>query len=170
MGKGDIKTRRGKLFRGTFGKTRPKKRIPSGIPAAEKATKDKAIPAPAVKKSAPAGKPLEEVQEIPVKETPELNLTEEAKEKAPVVAEEQPAETKAPEKQAAAKARTKPAPAKKKPAAKPAEAKKEVQKEVKTTAPAKKKTTKPAAVKTTAKKPAAKKTGTGKTKKDKPGE
>ncbi len=24
MGKGDIKTRRGKIFRGTFGKTRPK--------------------------------------------------------------------------------------------------------------------------------------------------
>ncbi len=26
MGKGDIRTRRGKIFRGTFGKTRPKKK------------------------------------------------------------------------------------------------------------------------------------------------
>ncbi len=26
MGKGDIRSRRGKLYRGTFGKTRPKKR------------------------------------------------------------------------------------------------------------------------------------------------
>jgi 30S ribosomal protein S31 len=25
MGKGDLKTRRGKIFRGTYGKTRPKK-------------------------------------------------------------------------------------------------------------------------------------------------
>ncbi len=27
MGKGDQKTRRGKLFRGTFGKTRPRKKF-----------------------------------------------------------------------------------------------------------------------------------------------
>ena len=27
MGKGDLKTRRGKIYRGTFGKTRPKKKI-----------------------------------------------------------------------------------------------------------------------------------------------
>jgi 30S ribosomal protein S31 len=26
MGKGDIRTRRGKIFRGTYGKTRPKKK------------------------------------------------------------------------------------------------------------------------------------------------
>jgi len=26
MGKGDIRTRRGKIYRGTFGKTRPKKK------------------------------------------------------------------------------------------------------------------------------------------------
>lgn len=26
MGKGDLRTRRGKLFRGTFGKTRPRKK------------------------------------------------------------------------------------------------------------------------------------------------
>ncbi|MEW6676227.1 MAG: 30S ribosomal protein THX [Nitrospirota bacterium] len=26
MGKGDLKTRRGKIFRGTYGKTRPKKK------------------------------------------------------------------------------------------------------------------------------------------------
>lgn len=27
MGKGDLRTRRGKIYRGTFGKTRPKKKI-----------------------------------------------------------------------------------------------------------------------------------------------
>ncbi len=27
MGKGDMKTRRGKIFRGSYGKTRPRKRV-----------------------------------------------------------------------------------------------------------------------------------------------
>jgi 30S ribosomal protein S31 len=29
MGKGDKKTKRGKIFRGTFGKHRPKKKVPT---------------------------------------------------------------------------------------------------------------------------------------------
>ena len=29
MGKGDIRTRRGTIYRGTFGKTRPKKKRPA---------------------------------------------------------------------------------------------------------------------------------------------
>ncbi len=34
MGKGDIRSRRGKLFRGTFGKTRPDKKKKNQVPAA----------------------------------------------------------------------------------------------------------------------------------------
>ncbi len=37
MGKGDQRSRRGKIFRGTYGKTRPKKkRRPAKQPATEK--------------------------------------------------------------------------------------------------------------------------------------
>jgi len=35
MGKGDQRTRRGKIYRGTFGKRRPKKRTPAAKPVAE---------------------------------------------------------------------------------------------------------------------------------------
>ncbi len=35
MGKGDQRTRRGKIYRGTFGKRRPKKRALAAKPAAE---------------------------------------------------------------------------------------------------------------------------------------
>jgi 30S ribosomal protein S31 len=35
MGKGDQRTRRGKIYRGTFGKRRPKKRAHAAKPAAE---------------------------------------------------------------------------------------------------------------------------------------
>ncbi len=32
MGKGDLRTRRGKIFRGTFGKTRPRKKKKKSVP------------------------------------------------------------------------------------------------------------------------------------------
>ncbi|RMG07170.1 MAG: 30S ribosomal protein THX [Acidobacteria bacterium] len=35
MGKGDLRTRRGKLFRGTFGKTRPRKKKKNKIQATQ---------------------------------------------------------------------------------------------------------------------------------------
>ena len=37
MGKGDIKTRRGKLFRGSYGISRPRKRKIRGVPGPEMA-------------------------------------------------------------------------------------------------------------------------------------
>ncbi len=37
MGKGDIKTRRGKLFRGSYGISRPRKRNVRGVPGPEMA-------------------------------------------------------------------------------------------------------------------------------------
>lgn len=36
MGKGDRRTRRGKIFRGTFGKTRPKKKKKKEVAEAKK--------------------------------------------------------------------------------------------------------------------------------------
>lgn len=48
MGRGDIRTKRGKISRGTHGKTRPRKKKPAG--AAPQAA---AKPAPRAAKSAP---------------------------------------------------------------------------------------------------------------------
>lgn len=50
MGKGDKRTKKGKIFRGSFGKTRPGKRKKKdvAVPAAA------ATPAPAAKKASPA--------------------------------------------------------------------------------------------------------------------
>jgi 30S ribosomal protein S31 len=39
MGKGDRRTRRGKIYRGTYGNTRPKKKTKKAVPAEEKTTK-----------------------------------------------------------------------------------------------------------------------------------
>ncbi|MCG8698615.1 MAG: 30S ribosomal protein THX [Bacteroidales bacterium] len=36
MGKGDIKTKRGKLFNGSYGVTRPRKKVKAYAPAEEK--------------------------------------------------------------------------------------------------------------------------------------
>jgi 30S ribosomal protein S31 len=42
MGKGDKRSRRGKIFAGSFGKTRPKKKKTAVKPVEEKPTKKKA--------------------------------------------------------------------------------------------------------------------------------
>jgi 30S ribosomal protein S31 len=42
MGKGDKRSRRGKIFAGSYGKTRPKKKKVSVAPVEEKAAKKKA--------------------------------------------------------------------------------------------------------------------------------
>jgi 30S ribosomal protein S31 len=36
MGKGDIKTKRGKIFNGSYGKLRPKKKVKSFVPDKKK--------------------------------------------------------------------------------------------------------------------------------------
>ena len=41
MGKGDMKTRRGKLFAGSYGKTRPRKKIDKVIKTEQKPKKKK---------------------------------------------------------------------------------------------------------------------------------
>lgn len=41
MGKGDRTTKRGKLFSGTYGKTRPRKKVVSTTKPAPEASKDK---------------------------------------------------------------------------------------------------------------------------------
>lgn len=41
MGRGDIKTKKGKIFAGSFGKTRPAKVAPKVVPAKKKAVADK---------------------------------------------------------------------------------------------------------------------------------
>lgn len=41
MGKGDKRTRRGKIFAGSFGKTRPKKKQATGAAVAEDSPKKK---------------------------------------------------------------------------------------------------------------------------------
>ncbi len=69
MGKGDIKTKRGKIHRGTYGKTRPKKKTVAEIIVEKKATpkKKKATPKPK-KEEAPK---VESQQELEI-ETPEV--------------------------------------------------------------------------------------------------
>ena len=61
MGKGDKRTRRGKIFAGSFGKTRQKPSKPTFVatekPVAEKAPKKRT---PKVVKSAPAPEPVSE--------------------------------------------------------------------------------------------------------------
>jgi 30S ribosomal protein S31 len=41
MGKGDVKTRRGKIVRGTFGKTRPRKKGEKAVAPPSRSTKKK---------------------------------------------------------------------------------------------------------------------------------
>jgi len=68
MGKGDQKTRRGKLFRGTYGRTRPRKRKSRFIvpgESAEKRVMDKQTP-PVTRKEE---EPVVEEQVIEQKET-----------------------------------------------------------------------------------------------------
>jgi 30S ribosomal protein S31 len=50
MGKGDKRTKKGKIFRGSFGKTRPGRRPKKAGPVPAAA----ATPAPAAKKASPA--------------------------------------------------------------------------------------------------------------------
>jgi 30S ribosomal protein S31 len=61
MGKGDKRTRRGKIFAGSYGKTRQKPHTPAFVatekPVAEKASKKRT---PKVVKSAPAPEPVSE--------------------------------------------------------------------------------------------------------------
>jgi len=61
MGKGDKRTRRGKIFAGSYGKTRQKPHTPAFVatekPVAEKAPKKRT---PKVVKSAPAPEPVSE--------------------------------------------------------------------------------------------------------------
>lgn len=56
MGKGDIKTARGKRFAGSFGKTRPSKRTPAT--AAQAPVVAAATPPSQKEKAAPAKKPV----------------------------------------------------------------------------------------------------------------
>ena len=63
MGKGDIKTRRGKLFRGSYGISRPRKRKVRGVPGPEMAQlKDTA------KKEIKPKATTEQIKEVEVKE------------------------------------------------------------------------------------------------------
>jgi 30S ribosomal protein S31 len=50
MGKGDKRSRKGKIFAGSFGKTRPKRKKVNTAPAAEPAKAEK--PAPRARKKA----------------------------------------------------------------------------------------------------------------------
>lgn len=65
MGKGDKRTRRGKIFAGSYGKTRLKPHTPAFVatekPAVEKAPKKRT---PKVVKSAPAPEPVSEQAEV----------------------------------------------------------------------------------------------------------
>ena len=65
MGKGDKRTRRGKIFAGSYGKTRQKPHTPAFVatekPVAEKAPKKRT---PKVVKSAPAPEPVSEQGEV----------------------------------------------------------------------------------------------------------
>jgi len=156
MGKGDKKSRRGKIFMGSYGVRRPRK--PSGNPFVPKAAKKTTVFAEQIVKPAPQPKveqpkaivekpqvietitaPVIEAAPIVVKETPSVAT--------PAVSEtiKKPAEKKAVVKKAAApKKEAKPAKEKKAPAAKKvAPAKK---------AAAPKKEAKPAAKKATASK------------------
>jgi ribosomal small subunit protein bTHX len=107
MGKGDSKTRRGKLFSGSFGILRPRKKkrvfnvITTTKPEVDKPEKPKAAPKPKAEQVAEVVEPVVEVVQ-------------------PVAEEKKPAEKKPTEKKPAAKK-----PAAKKPAAKKEPTKKE---------------------------------------------
>ena len=101
MGKGDKRTRRGKIFAGSYGKTRQKPQkaafIATEKPAAEKAPRKRT---PKVVKSAPAPEPVSEptagterIDTTPESQAPEAtpNAVEPTQEPAPA-AEESPAE------------------------------------------------------------------------------
>lgn len=74
MGKGDKKTRKGKIIQGSYGKTRPRKSSKSVIPA--KVEKPKKEAAPKAEKQKKAEKPTEEVVEEKPK-IPKKKKTEE---------------------------------------------------------------------------------------------
>ncbi len=78
MGKGDQKTKRGKIVRGTYGVKRPRKSARSGVPAIV-AKEEKMMPAPKAKKAASAKKKIEEVR-AEVKPTPAKEVNAGAKE------------------------------------------------------------------------------------------
>lgn len=68
MGKGDQKTRRGKITQGSYGKTRPRKSVTEKA-VAPKVEKPKKEVAPKAEKPKKAAKPAEEVAEEKPKTT-----------------------------------------------------------------------------------------------------
>lgn len=69
MGKGDQKTRRGKVTAGSYGKSRPKKAKTTKVVAAPKVEKPKKEVAPKAEKPKKVAKPVEEVAEEKPKTT-----------------------------------------------------------------------------------------------------
>jgi 30S ribosomal protein S31 len=63
MGKGDQKTRRGKINNGSYGKSRPKKSASTKVAVAPKAAKPKKEAAPKAEKPKKVAKPKEEAVE-----------------------------------------------------------------------------------------------------------
>lgn len=69
MGKGDQKTRRGKVTAGSYGKSRPRKSGTAKVAVAPKVEKPKKEVAPKAEKPKKAAKPAEEVAEEKPKTT-----------------------------------------------------------------------------------------------------
>ncbi len=119
MGKGDIRSRRGKIWRGTTGVTRPRKKSKTPRPAA---------PSRKVKALKDIPKAIEQAETIPVIEHVQPEIAGVTAEVPQIVSEPAnevaSAETTAEAKPKAKKAATKKAPAAKKPAAKKTSAKK----------------------------------------------
>lgn len=103
MGKGDKRTRRGKIFAGSYGKTRQKLSRPSFVPVDKPASASEAVPKerkPKIKKKEAAP---DVVQEQPAVETPATETTPEpTAEPAPAAAEEPATDAGAEESAAAA--------------------------------------------------------------------
>jgi 30S ribosomal protein S31 len=77
MGKGDKKTRRGKLFQGSFGVRRPKNKVTA--PVVGKNTKDKEVKEVKEVKEAKAAVPeVKAAKAAPVKKEPKPKKSEEA--------------------------------------------------------------------------------------------
>jgi ribosomal small subunit protein bTHX len=120
MGKGDNKTRRGKLFSGSYGVLRPRKRSGSfSVVSTTKKTVAKSEPPKAAIPKDPPQPKAEEVKPV-AEEAPVAEETKPAAEKATVAEEAKPAAKKPAAKKPAAKATTAKKPAAKKPAAKKA--------------------------------------------------
>lgn len=117
MGKGDKKTRKGKLFSGSYGILRPRKRRPDFSVVG---TTKKAAPEPKKPKteSKPAVEPVveEKAEAVVAKEVPAKEAKPEAKK--PAAKEEKPEAEAVAEKKPAAKKPAAKKPAEKKPAAK----------------------------------------------------